>query len=107
MVCWPLRLNFLGSKKRCKWLQADMPDVYVLPNRPDFTGDGGDATEYAWFVWYSEEYYCKYDLRRHDSKVGQIIVLNVVEELPEPAWERRDTVWCEEVDTLAPEEPGK
>jgi hypothetical protein len=28
-----------------------MPDIYVLPNRPDFSGGGGDSCEYAWFVW--------------------------------------------------------
>ena len=46
-----LRLNFLGSAKRAGWLRASMPDVYVLPRRPSFTGKGTDATEYAWMVW--------------------------------------------------------
>ena len=23
----------------------------MTPKRPDFTGDGGDSIEYAWFVW--------------------------------------------------------
>lgn len=46
-----LRLNFLASAKRAPWLQGNMPDVYVLPNRPDFTGGGGDSIDYAWFVW--------------------------------------------------------
>jgi hypothetical protein len=30
------RLNILESAERCAWLRADMPDVYVLPNRPSF-----------------------------------------------------------------------
>jgi len=49
------RLNLLGSgvrDGRSAWLRSHMPDVYVLPNRPSFTTDGGtDATEYAWFHW--------------------------------------------------------
>lgn len=46
-----LRLNFLGSAKRRTLFANEMPDIYVLPNRPSFTGKGTDATEYAWFVW--------------------------------------------------------
>jgi hypothetical protein len=50
-VCMLLRLNFLGSQKRGLWLRDHLPDVYVLSERPSFTGKGTDATEYAWFVW--------------------------------------------------------
>jgi hypothetical protein len=46
-----LRLNFLGGAKRTAFLRARPPDIYVLPNRPSFTGHGTDACEYAWFVW--------------------------------------------------------
>jgi len=47
-----LRLNWLASSKRCSWLRANTPSVYVIPNRPSFTSDGRtDATDYAWFVW--------------------------------------------------------
>lgn len=47
-----LRLNFLGSKGRRKWLNATKPFVIVMDERPSFTIDGKtDATEYAWFVW--------------------------------------------------------
>lgn len=50
-----LRLNFLGSAKRSAFFRKEMPDVYVLPNRPSFTEDGRtDATEYAWMVWTPE-----------------------------------------------------
>lgn len=31
-----LRLNFLGSADRAPFFQANPPDVYVLPNRPEF-----------------------------------------------------------------------
>jgi hypothetical protein len=48
-----LRLNFLGSSndRRNLFEQAGMPDVYVLPERPSFTGNGTDACEYAWMRW--------------------------------------------------------
>ena len=49
-----LRLNFVGSAKRSKFFRECMPDVYVLPNRPSFTGGGTDATEYAWCHWLPE-----------------------------------------------------
>jgi hypothetical protein len=54
IVVMLLRLNVLGGDKRQPWLAQDMPDVYVLPNRPSFRAGGPlktDATEYAWFVW--------------------------------------------------------
>lgn len=45
------RLNWLAPA-RANWLREHMPDTYVLPRRPSFTGDGStDATEYAWFHW--------------------------------------------------------
>lgn len=46
-----LRVNWLGGDDRASFLDGHMPDVYVLPNRPSFTGRGTDATEYAWMVW--------------------------------------------------------
>ena len=46
-----LRLNFLASAVRAPLMRRWPPDVYVLPNRPSFTGGGTDSTEYAWFVW--------------------------------------------------------
>lgn len=50
-VAMLLRTNFLESELRAEFMRECPPDVYVLPNRPDFTGGGGDATSYAWFVW--------------------------------------------------------
>jgi len=48
-----LRLNFLGSSNARRHLfeLAGVPDVYVLPERPSFTGEGTDACEYAWMRW--------------------------------------------------------
>lgn len=47
-----LRLNFLSSKKRKKWFQEHEPGaIFVLSKRPDFTGEGGDSCDYAWFYW--------------------------------------------------------
>jgi len=51
VVALLLRLNFLGSQRRARWMRAHTPAVFVLPKRPSFTGKGTDATEYAWFVW--------------------------------------------------------
>lgn len=47
-----LRLNFLGSQKRKEWFKLHEPNaIFVLSDRPDFTGRGGDACEYGWFYW--------------------------------------------------------
>lgn len=46
-----LRLNFLASAKRADLMRSRAPDVYVLPNRPSFSGHGTDSVEYAWFHW--------------------------------------------------------
>jgi len=46
-----VRINFLASKQRAAWMRGWTPDIYVLPNRPSFTGKGTDATEYCWAVW--------------------------------------------------------
>ncbi len=46
------RLNWLASEERAAWLRENPPDaIYVLPNRIDFTGDGGASDEYCWYVW--------------------------------------------------------
>lgn len=45
------RLNFLEGSVRSSWLREHTPSVYVLPQRPSFTGKGTDATAYGWFVW--------------------------------------------------------
>lgn len=51
-VAYLLRINFLGGQCRHDWWQGLEPHhLYVLSRRPDFSGEGGDATEYAWFVW--------------------------------------------------------
>ncbi|MCY1031625.1 hypothetical protein OV207_09190 [Corallococcus sp. BB11-1] len=50
-VAMLLRLNFLASNKRNTFMREHCPDVYVLPDRPSFTGKGTDSIEYAWFVW--------------------------------------------------------
>lgn len=48
-----LRLNYFGTKKRNKWLLANMPNqCYIHSKRMSFTDDGGtDSIEYAHFVW--------------------------------------------------------
>lgn len=47
-----MRLAMLASQKRASFWRACPADVYVLPKRPSFTGDGrSDSADYAWFVW--------------------------------------------------------
>lgn len=49
------RTNWLAPA-RASWLRRHMPNVYQLPKRPSFTGDGKtDAAEYSWFVWPTRE----------------------------------------------------
>lgn len=46
------RLNWMASEERAPWLRRNPPGVYVLPNRPSFTGDGHtDGADYAWYLW--------------------------------------------------------
>lgn len=71
-----LRLNFLGSIERAAGLQADMPDVFVLPNRPKFGRNkrgkvASDVTEYAWFV---------FGLSPCRTRSGRVEVLDVTPE---------------------------
>lgn len=46
-----LRLPFLESAERHPLLSVDMPDVYILPNRPSFAHGRTDSTAYAWMHW--------------------------------------------------------
>lgn len=47
-----LRLSFLESKKRIEfWKQHPPAYVYVLSERPSFTGGGTDKTAYAFYIW--------------------------------------------------------
>ena len=50
-----LRIAFLASAARLPlWRDVGTPDIYVLPNRPSFTGGGTDSADYAWFRWPEE-----------------------------------------------------
>lgn len=47
-----LRTAFLESKKRYGfWQKNPLNGLYVLSQRPSFTGKGTDATSYSWFIW--------------------------------------------------------
>ena len=47
-----LRTALLESKKRYNfWQKNPVNKLYVVSNRPSFTGKGSDATSYSWFVW--------------------------------------------------------
>lgn len=67
-----LRLNFLEGESRADFLRRYPPDVYVLPNRPSFTGKGTDATAYAWFYWPPE--------RRRESGTIRVLASTPKEE---------------------------
>lgn len=55
-----LRIGFLEAEKRkAFWRSLGMADVYVLPNRPSFNGNGTDSACYAWFVWRSFNLSCR------------------------------------------------
>ena len=45
-------INFCGSEKRNEILRANVPDLYLLPDRVSHTGDGQTDSVYAgWHVW--------------------------------------------------------
>jgi hypothetical protein len=44
------RLNWLAGP-RADIFRNNMPDLYVLPDRPAFDERGADSIEYAWFHW--------------------------------------------------------
>ena len=46
-----MRVNFLGAQDRYEFTVKTGPYLWISPNRPSFTGWGGDATEYAWFTY--------------------------------------------------------
>lgn len=50
-VCLLLRMGFLESEARYELLSKNVPDLYVLPNRPSFAFGGTDSSTYAWMVW--------------------------------------------------------
>jgi hypothetical protein len=49
-----LRMAVLEGTDRNPWMRMHVPDVYVLPKRPSFTGQGNDSAAYAWMVWGKE-----------------------------------------------------
>jgi hypothetical protein len=47
-----LPLSFLGSDGRASFHRGFPSDLYVMPHRPSFTGDGDtDSEVYCWAVW--------------------------------------------------------
>lgn len=55
-VVFLLRLSFLESQKRESFFgHVGVPDVFVLPERPSFTGEGTDSCAYAWMRWKADK----------------------------------------------------
>ena len=51
-VCFLLRLSFLESKRRYDfWKRNPCRKVFVLSERPSFTGIGTDSSAYGFFWW--------------------------------------------------------
>lgn len=51
-VVYLLRLNFLGSKQRKEFWEANPPShLLTITPRPRFVNGGSDACEYGWFCW--------------------------------------------------------
>lgn len=50
VVAFLLRIGFYCGGRGPLSREA-RPGLFFLPNRPSFTGDGADASEYAWFVY--------------------------------------------------------
>jgi len=50
-----LRVGFLESDERVEWVKAHTPDIFVLPNRPQFVNGRTDNCAYAWMVWRTDE----------------------------------------------------
>lgn len=63
------RLNYIGPAGRNRFWREHMPDLYVIANRPSFTGTGTDMTEYAWFVW---------PPGGHDRSAGRVEVMQAM-----------------------------
>lgn len=69
-----LRLDWLGSESRSWLLRGNMPDVFVVPDRPSFVKGKTDTSYYAWMRWKS----------RSPQPKGTVQVLSTT-----PAEERR------------------
>lgn len=51
-VCFLLRLSFLESKRRAGfWAENPCRKIFVLSERPSFTGGKTDSSAYAFFWW--------------------------------------------------------
>lgn len=46
-----LRVGFMTTADRNPYFVGDMPDLYVLPNRPSFIKGKTDSADYAWYHW--------------------------------------------------------
>lgn len=53
-VAFLMRVGILESEERNGIMRACPPDVFLLPNRPNFDGWGTDSTPYAWHCWDGE-----------------------------------------------------
>ena len=65
VVALLLPIGFLETEDRAAMFERDPADVWIVPWRPNFKGDGGgDQRGVAWFVWPGERRF------RHVRKAG-------------------------------------
>lgn len=50
-----LRLNYLGGAVRNDFMREFAPDIYTIPDRPSFEGEGSDSIYYSFYVWPPEK----------------------------------------------------
>lgn len=75
-----LRLGFLESRARYHFWQHHVSrlKLFVLSERPSFTGGGTDSTAYAWFVWNEDP---GQEIRIIGKEIKQLSLLSGVKEL--------------------------
>ena len=82
-VCFLLRLGFLESEARHAVVSRCPPDVYLLPQRPSFDGEGVDATTYGWQLW---------DMDAPERPHGRLFVLDLTPREVRNAGRRRQVI---------------
>lgn len=52
-LCMLLPIHYVGSQRRASFFQERFTHMFILSERPSFTGDGKtDASNYVWFTWH-------------------------------------------------------
>lgn len=84
-----LRVGFLTTSERHEALLDNWPnEVWILPDRPSFDGEGSDASTYAWMVWKEDEMKLHHEKLTRNGwnrfEMAKLGLLNTT-----PLWERK------------------